>query len=435
MAITSYPAAPMLAAGSLKCIDLLMNSSATPRVAAAAPAGLTRALVLLMASSVGLIVGNLYYIQPLLGGIARELGVAEGQVGVAATLSQLGQALGILFFLPLGDSRDRRRLAVAGLAASALGLVGIALAPSLAWLSVASLVLGLSSVSTHTLVALAAALARPEERGRTVGTVMSGLLLGILLARTVSGFVGAHLGWRGMFWIAAVVTATLAVVLLRRLPVDPPRPAPRYGELLRSLARLFRTEPVLREACLFGAVTFAAFGAFWVTLTFHLEGPAFGYGSDVVGLFGLVGAAGALAASYAGRLSDRHDPRRIGILAVLLTALSFAFMASFGARLWGLLLGVIGLDLGVQATHIANQTRIHALLPEARNRLHTLYMFSYFAGGAAGTALASWAWEATGWLGVCAVGALFPLSAFVLALRRGRKVASWADRSGLGKAA
>lgn len=381
-----------------------------------------------MAVSVGLIVGNLYYIQPLLGEIARELGIGEGRVGVAATLSQLGQALGILLFLPLGDSRDRRRLAVAGLAASALGLVGIALAPNLAWLSVASLVLGLSSVSTHTLVALAAALARPEERGRTVGTVMSGLLLGILLARTVSGFVGAHLGWRGMFWIAAAVTALLAFVLLRRLPADPPRPAPRYPELLRSMARLFREQPVLREACLFGAVTFAAFGAFWVTLTFHLEGPPFGYGSDVVGLFGLLGAVGALAASYAGRLADRHDPRLLGVLAVLLTALSFAFMAPFGARLWGLIVGVVGLDLGVQAAHIANQTRIHALLPEARNRLHTLYMFSYFAGGAAGTALASWAWEATGWLGVCAVGTFFPLAALALTLRRGRSVASRAPR-------
>lgn len=382
-----------------------------PSGAIGEPAGLGRGLVLLMACSVGLIVGNLYYIQPLLGEIARELGVGEGHVGVAAMLSQLGQALGILLFLPLGDSRDRRLLAVTGLAASALGLVGIALAPNLSWLSGASLVLGLSSVSTHTLVALAAALARPEERGRTVGTVMSGLLLGILLARTVSGFVGAHLGWRGMFWIAAVVSAALAFVLKRYLPVDPPRPAPRYPELLRSMVRLFREQPTLREACLFGAVTFASFGAFWVTLTFHLEGPAFGFGSDVVGLFGLVGAVGALAASYAGRLADRHDPRRLGALAVLLTALSFAFMAPFGSRLWGLIVGVIGLDLGVQAAHIANQARIHALIPEARNRLHTLYMFSYFAGGAAGTALASWAWEAAGWIGVCAVGTLIPLAA------------------------
>jgi predicted MFS family arabinose efflux permease len=372
-----------------------------------------------MAVSVGLIVGNLYYIQPLLGDIARDLGIGEGRVGIAATLSQLGQATGILFFLPIGDSRDRRLLAVAGLAASALGLIGIALAPGVVWLSAACLVLGLSSVSTHTLVALAAARARPEERGRTVGTVMSGLLMGILLARTVSGIVGAHLGWRAMFWIAAAVTGALAVVLLRGLPADPPRPAPRYVELLGSMGRLFREQPVLREACLFGAATFAAFGAFWVTLTFHLEAPPFGYGSDVVGLFGLVGAAGALAASQAGRLADRHDPRRLSAAAVLLTALSFAFMAIFGEALWGLVVGVIVLDLGVQAAHIANQTRVHALLPEARNRLHTLYMFSYFAGGALGTALASWAWETVGWLGVCAVGALMPLLALLLFARSG----------------
>ncbi len=381
------------------------------------PVGITRTLVILMAISVGLIVGNLYYIQPLLGEIARDLGVGEGEVGIAAMLTQLGQAIGILFFLPIGDMRDRRLLAVTGLTASAAGLVGIALAPRLVWLCTASLVLGLSSVSTHTLVALAAALARPEERGRTVGTVMSGLLLGILLARTVSGFLGAYLGWRSMFWLAAVVTALLGIVLARRLPVDPPRPPARYFELLGSLARLFREQPVLREACLFGALTFASFGAFWVTLTFHLEAPPFGYKSDVVGLFGLVGAAGALAASYAGRLADRHDPRRLSALAVLLTALSFAFMAPFGSRLWGLIVGVIGLDLGVQAAHIANQTRVHALLPEARNRLHTLYMFSYFAGGSLGTALAAWAWEAAGWLGVCAVGALLPLSALLVLAR------------------
>lgn len=384
------------------------------------PAGISRGLVRLMAVAVGVIVGNLYYIQPLLGEIARSLGVGEGEVGVAATLSQLGQALGILFFLPIGDTRDRRLLAVAGLVASAAGLVGIAVAPGLVWLSTASLVLGLSSMSTHTLVAFAAALSRPSERGRTVGTVMSGLLLGILLARTVSGFVGAHLGWRAMFWIAATATGGLAVVLLRRLPADPPRPGPRYIELLRSMARLFRKYPTLREACLFGATTFASFGAFWVTLTFHLEAPPFGYGSDTVGLFGLVGASGALAAAYTGRLADRHDPRRISAAAVLLTALAFAFMAPFGSRLWGMIVGVVALDLGVQAAHIANQARVHSLLPEARNRLHTLYMFSYFAGGAVGTALAVWAWETVGWLGVCAVGSLIPLSALIVYARAAR---------------
>jgi predicted MFS family arabinose efflux permease len=378
-----------------------------------APGGIGRGLVWLMTISVGLIVGNLYYIQPLLGDIARELGVSEGQVGIAATLSQLGQAVGILFFLPIGDTQDRRILAASGLGASSLGLVGIALAPGLVWLCVASLVLGLSSVSTHTLVALAAARARPSERGRIVGMVMSGLLMGILLARTISGFVGAQLGWRTMFWIAAAVTAGLAVVLARRLPVDPPRPGPRYTALLASLAHLFREQPVLREACLYGAMTFGSFGAFWVTLTFHLEAPPFNYGSDVVGLFGLVGAAGALAASTAGRIADQRDPRRLSALMVLLTAISFAFMALVGKQLWGLIVGVVLLDLGVQAAHIANQARIHALIPEARNRLHTLYMFTYFAGGSLGTALGSWAWEVAGWTGVCAVGTLLPLVALL----------------------
>lgn len=387
----------------------------------AAP-GISRGLVLLMAVSVGLIVGNLYYIQPLLGDVARELGVSEGQVGIAATLSQLGQAVGILFLLPIGDTKDRRRLAVAGLVASAVGLSGIALAPSLLWLCVASLVLGLSSVSTHTLVAFAASLAHPSERGRIVGTVMSGLLMGILFARTVSGAIGDLFGWRTVFWIAAAVVVGLAVVLSRRLPPDPARDGPRYGELLGSMIRLFRDLPVLREACLFGAMTFACFGAFWVTLTFHLEAPPFGYRSDVVGLFGLVGAAGALAASYAGRLADRGDPRRLSAIAVGVTGISFAVMAAFGSRLSGLIVGTILLDLGVQAAHIANQARVHSLAPEARNRLHTIYMFTYFAGGAAGTAAGSWAWEAAGWGGVCVVGGLMSAVALVgYAVHRGRE--------------
>lgn len=374
---------------------------------------LSRGLVALMAASVGLIVGNLYYIQPLLGDVARSLRVGEGQAGFAATLGQFGQAVGILFFLPLGDTHDRRLLAVAGLVGATAAHVGIASAPGLGWLYAASLLLGLSSVSTHTLVAFAAGLARPEARGRVVGTVMSGLLLGILLARTVSGYVGEHLGWRAVFWIAATVTAALAVLLLRALPVDAPRPGPTYTELLGSMARLFRTQPVLREACLFGAMTFGSFGALWVTLTFHLEGPPFGYGSDVVGLFGLVGAAGALAASAAGRVADRRDPRHLSAAAVLLTACGFALMWPLGSSLWGLVVGVVLLDLGVQAAHIANQARVHSLVPEARNRLHTLYMFAYFTGGAVGTALGSWAWEVAGWAGACAVGTLMPLAALL----------------------
>ena len=382
-----------------------------------APEGIGRGLVVLMAVSVGMIVGNLYYIQPLLGALAREFGTTEGRVGTAATLTQLGQALGILLLLPIGDTQDRRKLAVAGLAASAAGLVGIAAAPGVTWLTVACLLLGLSAVSTHTLVAFGAALSRPEARGRTVGTIMAGLLMGILLARTVSGVVGAYLGWRAMFWIAAAASAGLGVVLAYKLPADPPRPGPRYPELLASLGRLARTQPALREASLFGAATFASFGAFWVALTFHLESPTFGYGSDVVGLFGLLGAAGALAATWAGRLADRQDPRRLGAGSVLLTALAFAFMAPFGSTLWGLVIGTLVLDVGVQAAHIANQARVHALIPEARNRLHTIYMFSYFLGGSVGIALGSWGWEAAGWPGVCAVGTAIPLAAFLATLR------------------
>jgi predicted MFS family arabinose efflux permease len=220
-----------------------------------------------------------------------------------------------------------------------------------------------------------------------------------------------------MYWLAAGLTVALAVVLRLALPES--RPAAQglsYRELLGSLVALVRDEPVVRESCLFGGLAFAAFSAFWTTLAFFLAGPPYGYGSDRVGLFGLVGVAGAVAASVAGRLADVRGPRLTIGLGLAISVVAFFLLGVFGERLWGLVAGVILLDLGVQASHISNQTRIFSLRPEVRNRLNTVYMVSYFVGGAAGSALGSWAWQRWGWPGVCGTGAAFLLAALAVYL-------------------
>lgn len=377
-------------------------------------AGLSRQLVLLLAFACGLAVANLYYLQPVLADVARTFGVGEQQAGVVATLGQLGYALGLLLIVPLGDTRNRRTLIVTMLGLVAAGLIAEAVAPSLAWLAVATFAVGATTVAAQIIIPFAATLAAPNESGKVVGMVMSGLLLGILLARTVSGVVGAYLGWRAMFWIAAGLMLALALLLRLALPDEPPRPGMRYMALLRSLGELVRTLPALREASAMGALIFGAFSAFWVALAFFLETPPYHYGSGVAGLFGLVGVAGALMASFVGRLADRIPPRWITGVCLAILLLSYGVLWLTGSWLWGLTLGVVLLDLGVQGAHISNQTRVYALVPEARSRLNTVYIVSYFLGGAAGSALSALAWSAFGWNGVCALGSGFAGAALLI---------------------
>ena len=254
------------------------------------------------------------------------------------------------------------------------------------------------------IVPFAAGLAPPEKRGAVVGRVMSGLLIGILISRTVSGLVAARFGWRLIYWLAAGVSVLLAMLLRYVLPQGKPAVAMSYFQLLRSLGRLFLKEPLLRESCVFGAAGFGAFSAFWTTLAFFVAGPPYFYGSGAAGMFGLAGAAGAMAAPLAGRLADARGPR-LTIGAALATLLvSYGALAAFGHELWGLIFGVVLLDLGAQSNHISNQARIYSLSAEAHNRLNTVYMVSFFIGGAAGSWLGAWAWGAWNWNGVCGAG-------------------------------
>ncbi len=370
-----------------------------------------------LAVGCALSVGNLYYLQPILAQVARDFHVTEGRAGLAATLTQVGYALGIFLIVPLGDIRERRGLALTTLAATAVMALAMAAAPSFSLLCVASLLLGLATCTPQLLVPFAATLARPEERGRTVGFVMSGLLLGILLSRTLGGFVASHFGWRSVYVMAAGLSVALIFVLRSRLPENrPENERVPYGELLRSLTHLVREEPILRESAAYGAALFGSFSAFWTALSFHLAGVPFDLGAErasaATGLFGLVGAAGALAAPLAGRMADQGGPRRTILVAILVTLGSFGVM--FPPSILLLVVGVLMMDVGVQAAQISNQSRVYARRPESRNRMNTVYMTCYFVGGSTGSALGAWAWGAAGWPGVCAVGAGGALIALVV---------------------
>jgi predicted MFS family arabinose efflux permease len=366
--------------------------------------GISQRLLLIMAVGAGLAVANIYYSQPLLANIGRAFNASAAAMGGIAMLTQLGVATGIVCLVPVGDIRERRQLIIILLVAASVSLIAVAVARSYWWLGVASFFVGVSSATPQMLVPFAAHLATPERRGQAVGTVMSGLLIGILLSRVASGYVGTLLGWRAMYWIASLMMLILAIVLAATLPRSEPTSRLSYPRLMRSLGHLILTEPVLRESALVGSMLFGAFCVFWATLAFHLEAPPLYYGSRVAGLFGLIGAVGAAIAPLAGRLADRLNARANLRVAVYGGATAFVLLWIFGHTIAGLLVGVILLDAGVQGGHVINQSRIHALRPEVRNRLNTIYIFAFFLGGSAGSALGAAAWQRWQWSGVSVVG-------------------------------
>ncbi|MDB4865841.1 MAG: transporter permease [Cohnella sp.] len=375
---------------------------------------LSTGLVLLMAISCGLAVANLYYNQPLLGDIGRDFGVNAQHVGIIPMLTQIGYAAGMFLFIPLGDIRERRKLITVLLLAVGLALIGVATAQNLMWIYIASLAVGITTVAPQMIVPLAAQLAHPQERGKVIGNVMSGLLIGILLARTIAGLVGEIFGWRFMFWLAAAMMFALAYILKRQLPESRPEIQLSYPHLIRSMGKLILEQRTLREAALIAACLFGSFSVFWTSLTFYLEGPSFGYGSAVTGLFGLVGVVGASAASVIGRLADRVSPVRMVGFMITVAILSYLSFWLLGSSVWGLIVGVILLDLGVQGGQVSNQARIYSLMPEARSRLNTVYMVSSFIGGAIGSSVGGYAWSRWGWNGTCAVGGVMVAMALLI---------------------
>ena len=357
----------------------------------------------LMSVSAGLVAANMYYFQPLLNYISAEFNVSESQASSVALATQLGYALGLLLIIPLGDKVANHRILRFDFLVMIGSLIAVAVSGSLWLLIAASFLVGFTSMIPHLFVPMTARLATDEKRGRSIGIVMSGLLIGVLGSRVLSGIIGEIFGWRTVFYLAATMMTALFVLLTLKLPRLDPTYEGSYFELMRSIGHYFKKEPRLRLAALRGALCFGAFSAFWTTLVFLLEDD-FGYGSSVAGLFGLLGIGGALAAAQVGKLNDRMSKQKIVVAAIAIMIASWIVFLFFGKSIAGIVVGVILIDLGQQALHITNQNIILVKNPEARNRINTVYMVSFFLGGAGGTFLGALAWEHFQWFGVSLLG-------------------------------
>ena len=375
-----------------------------------APAGLSKPApaplsFLGLACAVG--VSSIYFNQPLLLEMGNTFHTAAGHTGFVAVATQVGYACGLLLFVPLGDVLERRALMMRMYGAVAVALLLVAVSPSLPWLIAASVLVGLLASVTHIVLPIAPDLVNDAQRGRAIGTVMTGLLLGVLLARTFAGWVSKIHGWRFVFVLAAIVNACFVPLLWRKMPRLPPHHELAYGAAMRSLWTLWRTQPRLRESCIIGGLVFGSFSCFWTTLAFLLDSH-YKLGAGVAGTFGIVGAAGAFVAPLAGRASDKHGSRWVVATGIVTLAGSYLLLwlcelvpIPRPLHLGVLVVGVVVLDVGAQLTQIANQTRIFGLVPAARSRLNTVYMVVYFSGAAIGSALATLAWVRWQWNGVC----------------------------------
>jgi len=368
---------------------------------------LASATVLLLAVAIGTSVAGLYYAQPLLASVRGDLRLGPAAAGLTVTITQLGYAVGLLLAVPLGDLLERRRLVTVMCCVNAATLALLGAAPDAAVFFAASALVGMFAATAQILVAFSAHLAAPAERGRVVGTVMSGLLLGVLAARTVAGYLAQLVGWRGVYAVAAALMLLLAVALRMRLPQSPPVTDLRYTALLRSVVRLMREEPVLRVRSLYGALGFAGFSVLWTPLALMLAGPPYHLSTGLIGLFGLAGMAGALGAPLAGHSADRGGAARTTLLCAVLLTVSWLPTGLGHSSIVLLVLGIILFDFACQSMHITNQSEIYRLRPDARSRLTSAYMTCYFLGGVVGSALASVVYAADGWTGESVLGAAF----------------------------
>ncbi len=374
-------------------------------------------MITLLAAACGIIVANLYYAQPLIGPIAAATGISPGAAGLIVTLAQVGYGLGLLFIVPAGDLLENRKLVVSLMVVTCLALIGAACASSASQFFSAAFVIGVSSVGAQVLVPYAAHMSRPETRGRAVGNVMSGLLMGILLARPLASLVADWFGWHAIFGLSALAIAVTALVLLRFLPMRRPPAGMRYGALLGSMWQLVKYTPVLRRRSLYHAMVFAAFSLFWTAVPLYLAGPTFNMSQTGIALFAFAGVIGVIAAPIAGRVADRGWSRPATGLAMLSVALAF-LLAHFweGGRtssLAALLATAILLDFGVSANLVLSQRAIYALGGEIRSRLNGLFMATFFVGGATGSALGAWIYAYGGWRATSLLGLVFPALALL----------------------
>ncbi|EMF0156399.1 MFS transporter [Enterococcus hirae] len=376
---------------------------------------LTSSLILLLSITCGVVVANMYYIQPIGTKVAASLSVSTSAIGILTMLTQLGYALGLLFLVPLGDVVDRPKLIIRMAALSAISLLAAFFAPSFTLFACASFLIGLLSIVPQIIIPYGAVLAGSKARGKVMGTLLSGLLVGILLSRTVSGIVASLFSWRMIYLFALVLVAILTGLLYWKMPRTQIKTTSSvsYLDSLKSLPYLVKTQRLLREASISGFFMFGTFSIFWSTLIFYISSPVYHWGTFEAGILAIFGLSGAVAAPIVGRLSDSYSERKIVGMGLAMQTLSFVALLVAGSHLVVLLVAIILLDVGNQFGQVANQTRVQGLGEAASNRNNTVFMFMYFIGGATGSLLGTTMWQQFGWLGVTLTGLAFQLCAYI----------------------
>lgn len=370
---------------------------------------LTPKLKYLITIGCGVVVANLYYCQPLLGTLSRSFKVSEESASFVNICSQLGYGIGLFFIVPLGDMLARRGLLIWMHLLAAVSLIGVGFSPNIDWLYFFSICVGITSTACQVFIPLAMHLASDDERGKVLGTILGGLLTGILLSRSLSGFVAEFFGWPSVYFISAFFMVIMTGLIWKFIPGEKPSFTGGYWKLMKSLFSLFKEQSVIRESAWIGACLFGAISAFWATMAFFLEKPPFQYSLSIIGLFGIIGAGGALISPFIGRITDKHGPfkpMRIGIF-LMVAGYILLFGGKTGIAL--VVAGIILIDMGLQCTHIPNLSRNYSLLPEARTRLNTIYMTFFFMGGTIGSSVGSIAWNEGGWTAVCISGLVLVL--------------------------
>lgn len=366
--------------------------------------GIPSSLLWTLAIISGVTVANIYYNQPLLNLISRDLGISEFTANLIAMCSQVGYALGLLFIIPLGDLYRRRNIIVVNISILIVSLLVIALAPNIHLILIASLLTGTCSVIPQIFMPLAAQFSTPDTKGRNVGIILSGLLTGILASRVVSGIAGEYMGWRFIYFVAAGLMAVCLVVIMRILPDIPSNFRGSYLSLMKSLYSIFRQYPQLRISSLRAAFSFGSFLAMWSCMAFKMEQAPFFAGNNIIGMLGLCGIAGALTASSVGRYINKLGVRRLTYIGCLLNISAWVLLYVGQYSYAGIIAGILLIDIGMQCIQLSNQTTAFALCPQASNRINTIFMTTYFIGGSAGTFLAGTFWQYFGWAGVVCTG-------------------------------
>lgn len=367
---------------------------------------LSGGMIILMAAASGIAVANIYYIQPLLNSVAEYYNITQSRAGLLATLTQTGYALGLFLILPLADLMERKKLILTMNFLSVLSLLVMYMSGNFMITAVTCLAIGITSVIPQLLLPLCAKLSDESVRGKNIGHIMSGLLTGVLLSRVISGAVGKYFGWKAMYLIAVFFMVILFIVLKFSLPVCEANQNINlnYMSSIKSMFTLPKKFPVIKEAAINGAMILAAFSALWTTLTFQLQSSAFNFDTNIVGMFGLLGVSGALFSPLAGKISDKKGAKFTVGINIGIILISYLCFIAFGFKVWGLILGIVLLDMGVNSCNVANQTRIQSLSEEERNRITSVYMVSMFTGGAVGSYLGALMYNSFGWYGFCTIG-------------------------------